>query len=425
MAELVEKKFEIAGAKNALPVLSALREKAMLVLEQEDFPTTRQEAWKYTRVAKIKNTAFSNDDLTLPNAAAIQHLLIPGLEGSVLVFVNGSYQSALSTLVEEAGLEILPLTNAAGVSWVKEHIGAQTDLEGQFFNALNTQWASDGIAIRVAKNTVLKQSVQCLFISTGKQQYGGLRNLIRVEDFAQAQLVFSFQSLEAESCFSHAISEINVGANAQLTIDKIQVEANSNFCLATEQVKQEKDSTFTINTLTLDGALVRNDLSIQVAGQNAETHLNGAYILKGKQHVDNHTTVDHLVAHCNSNELYKGVIDDQATGVFNGKVFVRKDAQKINAFQSNGNVLLSDTATVNSKPELEIYADDVKCSHGSTTGQLDDEAIFYLRARGLSEKSARALMVNAFVGDVLDKIESDAIRSYIDGILLEKFGWNM
>jgi Fe-S cluster assembly protein SufD len=175
--------------------------------------------------------------------------------------------------------------------------------------------------------------------------------------------------------------------------------------------------------MTLDGTLVRNNLNIEVNGVNCMTNLHGAYVLKSNQHVDNHTIVDHKQPHCESNELYKGVMDEKSTGVFNGKVFVRKDAQKINAFQSNGNVLLSDDATVDSKPELEIYADDVKCSHGSTTGQLDEEAVFYLRARGISEKSARHLMVAAFIGDVLSKIENDEFREYTHSLLQDRFGW--
>ena len=203
--------------------------------------------------------------------------------------------------------------------------------------------------------------------------------------------------------FTNVISEIHVGKNAKLTIDKLQEENETCSHIATELVNQQQDSNFTINTVTLNGLLVRNNLTIEVNGQNCETNLNGAYILNGNQHVDNHTVVDHKVANCESNELYKGVIDGKATAVFNGKVFVRKDAQKINAFQSNGNVLLSDDATINSKPELEIYADDVKCSHGSTTGQLDEEAVFYLRARGLSEASARQLMVGAFIEDVTNR----------------------
>lgn len=426
MAEIIEKKFEIAGAKTPLSVFPAsLIDKAKLVLDVLDFPTTRNEAWKYTRVAKIKNASFKIDATHHLEANSVQKLCIPDLQGSVLVFVNGFYQAALSTIIPETGLEVSPLSEAVSKDWISSEAGSKTALEDQFFNAMNTRYASDGVAIRIAKKAQIEQTVQCLFISTGSSVYSGIRNVICAEDFSSAHIVLNFQSLEAKNCFSHSVTEIEAGINSQLTVDKIQVEADTNFCLAAENITQQKDSAFTINTVTLDGGLVRNDLTIAVAGQNSETNLSGAYILKGKQHVDNHTTVDHLVAHCNSNELYKGVIDQEATAVFNGKVFVRKDAQKINAFQSNGNVLLSDSAAINSKPELEIYADDVKCSHGSTTGQLDEEAIFYLRARGLSEKSARALMVNAFVGDVLDKIESEAVRAYLDKVLFEKFGWNL
>ena len=208
-----------------------------------------------------------------------------------------------------------------------------------------------------------------------------------------------------------------------LFVDKIQAEGTGDFHIGTEQVIQERDSTFTLTTSTFSGAIVRNNVHVQVIGENAETNLFGTYLLNDKQVVDNHTTVDHKVAHCLSNELYKGVIDDKATAVFNGKVFVRKDAQKINAFQSNANVLMSDDATVNSKPELEIYADDVKCSHGSTTGQLDEEAVFYLRARGISEKSARNLVVSAFVNDALEKTENEEILAYIYSLVKERFGW--
>ena len=205
----------------------------------------------------------------------------------------------------------------------------------------------------------------------------------------------------------------------------MQSEPGADFHFSREVVKQHKDSNMTINTLTLNGNFVRNDVGISVAGQNAESNLNGAYILRNNQLVDHHTVVDHLVANCQSNELYKGVLYDKSTAVFNGKVFVRQDAQKINAFQSNGNVLMSDDATVNSKPELEIYADDVKCSHGSTTGQLDEEAIYYLRARGLSEKSAKELLVSAFIADVLNKIENKEVIDYVNVTLSKSLGWNL
>lgn len=396
-----------------------LRQEASAILDNLDFPTTRDEAWKYTRVAKIKNTDFS---VKKPeNIFAVDQYFVPGLTGSVVVFINGFFQKDLSVIKAESGVSVSPLS--AGESWTAPYIGALLPLEGEIFNAMNSLYATDGVAIHIAKNTNSQESVQVLFVSTGLNTMASTRNIIVCEDSASAHVTLGFFSNHANTTFSNVATEIFVGANANLQIDKLQVEDASSFNISTEQVKQEKDAVFTINTITLDGGLVRNNLSIAVNGQNSETNLSGAYILKGKQHVDNHTIVDHKVAHCVSNELYKGVMDEQSTAVFNGKVFVRKDAQKINAFQSNGNVLLSDDATINSKPELEIYADDVKCSHGSTTGQLDEEAVFYLRARGLSETSARALMVSAFIGDVLEKVENEHVRGFIDHLLLEKFGW--
>lgn len=407
-----------ADTRFALP--DKLRNTASDVLKNIDFPTTRDEAWKYTRVAKIKNTTFNIQPAEIGSADAY---LIPGLEGSRLVFVNGSYQENLSEIKEESGISVSPLSAGKHQEWSGDYLGTILPVEGEIFNAMNTYYATDGVAIHIAKKTVAAESIQVIFVTTGENTFSGNRNLIVCEDFGSAHITLGFFSENANASLNNVASEIFVGANAQLTIDKIQAEDASAFCISTEQVKQDKDAVFTINTITLDGGLVRNNLSIAVDGQNSETNLSGAYILRGKQHVDNHTVVDHRVAHCLSNELYKGVMDEQSTAVFNGKVFVRKDAQKINAFQSNGNVLLSDNATVNSKPELEIYADDVKCSHGSTTGQLDEEAVFYLRARGLSETSARALMVAAFIGDVLEKVENEHVREFIDRILLEKFGW--
>ncbi len=398
----------------------SLRNDAQNILATLDFPTTRTEAWKYTRVAKIKNTQFSIQQVNSLSKDDIKGFLIPNVTGSVFVFVNGFFAENLSTIVAENGLDLValsknPLFNAK--------IGTDTRIENEIFTAINTVYAQDGIGIQIAKNAQIEQTIQVIFISTGNQTYAGNRNFISCGDFAKAHVVMNYVSLNAENSFNNSVSEIYVGTNAHLTIDKIQQESNTNYSINSEFVHQEKDSNFTINTITVDGLLVRNNLEINVNGQNCESNLSGAYILRDKQLVDNHTVVDHKVANCQSNELYKGVIDDQATAVFNGKVYVRQDAQKINAFQSNGNVLLSDSASVNSKPELEIYADDVKCSHGSTTGQLDEEAVFYLRARGLSEKSARALMVTAFIGDVLEKIESEEVRAYIDQLLLEKFGW--
>ena len=424
MSELIQKTaFEIANwneSKAITKIGGEIRNHANHLLNELDFPTTRQEAWKYLRLASLKKEKFQLN----PTFASLDlsGFVIPELVGSVLVFVNGFFQSDLSTLKTEIGIEVAPLS-ASESDWSREKLGTILPLEGQFFNAMNTAYATDGVAIRITKNAQIEETVQVVFINTGEQTFAATRNVIIAEAFSKAHLVIGYYTSNATKSFTNAVTEIEVHQNATLTIDKIQLENENSFAICTEEVKQHQDTTFTINTITLDGGLVRNNLHIAVDGQNSESNLSGAYILRGKQIVDNHTIVDHKVAHCVSNELYKGVMDEQSTAIFNGKVFVRKDAQKINAFQSNGNVLLSDTATINSKPELEIYADDVKCSHGSTTGQLDEEAVFYLRARGLSEKSARALMVSAFIGDVLEKVESEPVRQFIDKQLLEKFGW--
>jgi Fe-S cluster assembly protein SufD len=422
MSELIKEKYVIQTEDTTNFLLPTdLRVKANEVLETTEIPTSRTEAWKYTRLTKIKNSKFKFEKSFHINKLQIEPYLIPNLKGSVLVFVNGFYNSDLSNIDKEDGLELTPISESTKFS--ETLLGNLVPLENEFFSALNTVYTTDGICIRIKEKTNLKQSIQVVYISTGENTFSGLRNIISCENFASAHIAMNYVSFDAKTCFTNVISEIHVGTNANLTIDKIQQEDITNYNIISEFVNQEKDSIFNINTITLDGALVRNNLTIDVKGQNCETNLSGAYILKGKQHVDNHTIVDHKVANCQSNEMYKGVIDEQATAVFNGKVFVRKDAQKINAFQSNGNVLLSDSATINSKPELEIYADDVKCSHGSTTGQLDDEAIFYLRARGISEKSAKSLMVSAFIGDVIQKVENEAVKEYIFGIIEEKFGW--
>jgi Fe-S cluster assembly protein SufD len=396
---------------------SDLKEEALAVLIKSDFPTTRQEDWKYTRVGRIASIKAiqnqQNSSLSLPEIVDDSTLLF--------VFENGQFRADLSTKNVPTGIKIKAFTDCTHDELAL--VGSLVKLESQVFTALNTAYATDGIFIHLDRNQHLSTSIHVLNVLSGENTASFTRNLIVCEDFAQAHIVQEYVSQEATSSINNVVTEVFVGENANLTIDKIQHEEQGNFAVLTEQVDQKKDSTFTINTITLDGTLVRNNLNIAVSGSNCTSNLNGAYLLKDNQHVDNHTVVDHKVAYCLSNELYKGVIYDKATAVFNGKVFVRKDAQKINAFQSNGNVLMSDDATVNSKPELEIYADDVKCSHGSTTGQLDDEAIFYLRARGLSEKAARNLMVSAFIGDVLDKIENQKVLENVQSIIQKKYGW--
>lgn len=410
-------KFTTALTPTSLTFSQDVIKDALAQLSSSEFPTTRNEQWKYTRVGKIAaiepqvKTEYTRK---LPKYSIAENAV-------TFVFENGIFRSDLSYGEVINGVTIKPLTACTAAELVS--VGKLAKIEGDVFNSMNSAYASDGIYIHIASNTIVQKKIQIIQILTGNQTVANTRNYLFCDKFSKAEIIFGAFSHDATNSFNNVVTEILVEENADLTIDKIQYEEAGNYTIATENVQQAKDSTFTINTLTLNGTIVRNNLTINVAGTNCTTNLNGAYLLKENQHVDNHTVVDHLAPHCNSNELYKGVIDDKATAVFNGKVFVRKDAQKINAFQSNGNVLLSDNASVNSKPELEIYADDVKCSHGSTTGQLDEEAVFYLRARGLSEKSARHLMVSAFIGDVLEKIESEDVLAFTQKILQERYGW--
>ena len=385
-------------------------------LAKNQLPTTRMEAWKYTRVAKLGKTNYTSKD---EGIASIDAYRI-ATDTTTFVFVNGHFSEDLSSDEIPEGVSISPLS----ACMEGEIASTNLVLEGEIFNALNTAFLTDGVLIDIEAKANVEKPIQIIHILKGEATLSNFKTIINAGDFSKASVIQGFFAEDADKAFANVTSEISVGKNAFLTVDKIQYEAENTSHISTEQVSQEKDSTFTINTITLNGGLVRNNLNIEVNGENCETNLNGAYLLKGKQHVDNHSVVDHRVPNCNSNELYKGVIDDKGTAVFNGKVFVRPDAQKINAFQSNGNVLMTDDASVNSKPELEIYADDVKCSHGSTTGQLDEEAVFYLRARGLSEKSARKLMVSAFIGDVLDKIENEDVLSFTHGLLKARFGWD-
>jgi Fe-S cluster assembly protein SufD len=398
-----------------LPFSNSNLSEAKLILENTPFPTTRVEAWKYTRVTKISKQNFSS---AIGKVTDLSKFTILN-SAPTLVFINGMYSTELSTISPMDGVEISPISQAENV----ENLGENVVLENEVFNALNTLYAMDGAYIRFRAGKQIDQTIQVLFIQSGEQAHSQIRNKIVAEKGANGKVLMAFFSDNAEGCFSNVVTELEVGENAHLDIDKLQLENESSFQISSEYVAQGRDSHFDINTITLDGLLVRNNLNIAVNGQNCNTHLNGMYLTKGRQHVDNHTIVDHCVPNCESFELYKGVMDEHSTAVFNGKVFVRQDAQKINAFQSNGNVLLGENATINSKPELEIYADDVKCSHGSTTGQLDEEAVFYLRARGISEKAARHMMISAFVGDVLEKIKNEEVLSFVEGILQRKFGF--
>lgn len=395
-----------------------IQKAAFAKLTEMNFPTTRDEYWKYTRLGKITNSKFSISNTEEINSKDIQDYLV---SDNFIVVENGNIRTDLSSfniaevnittkLVSdvESDLNKVILNPSAGES---------------IFDVLNTAFIEKVIIVSVPKNVNWDQSVQILYIQSGENNISNTRLIIESEMSSSALVTSTFVDINATNCFANHITQISVAENAHIKFDKIQLAAGLN--VSTEYVTQQSNSTFKINTITLNGELVRNNLNIEVEGQNCETYLNGVVITKDKQVVDNHTFVNHVAPNCMSDETYKYVLDDKSTGTFNGRVVVKKDSQKINAYQDNGNILLSDFAKINSKPELEIYADDVKCSHGSTTGQLDDQALFYLQARGISKPKARHLLVQAFVGEVLSEIEGEKLNLLVSKTLEERFGWGL
>jgi Fe-S cluster assembly protein SufD len=330
-----------------------------------------------------------------------------------MVFVNGHFDAKRSSLPTAEGLTILPFAKSGIASTIAKG-------EEDIFRAWNTAMPQDGYHISVAKNKAIKDSLQIVFLYSGQNTISQPRSFVEVAENSELKISEFHIHSAGSLAFANVHSEAVVGDNAHLKIDIVQHGSEKGFHLHETFGEQGKNCTYTQNTFTLSGNWTRNNSTIRLIDEHSECNLNGFYIPNLKEHIDNHTIVDHEKPNCVSNELYRGVLLDKSTGVFNGKVFVRQDAQKTNAFQSNGNIIASDMATMNSKPELEIYADDVKCSHGSTTGQLDDEAMFYLMARGLSKENARKLLINAFAEDVLEKLVNEDLREIIEDTIHTK-----
>lgn len=400
-----------------------LRASAKDALSELEFPTSKTEAWKYTRIGKIINKNYGVQQEIGETHIDITDYLIPELEANIVVIVNGFYRDDLSKTEIQNDIKISSLKQviANENGFIKDHLGAIAKSEKEIFIAINTLCFTDGIYIDLDKNAIIKKPIHIINIVTENNLIINTRTIVKAHDNSSVKIIESFVNLQGTESFTNNVVELFLNPNSRVEYNKIQNKEGESYHISTEQVYQRKDSNFTINTVTLNGTLIRNNLNIEVQGEGCETNLNGIYLGKDKNHIDNHTVVDHLKPNCNSNEVYKGILDGKSVAVFNGKVFVRPDAQKTNAYQQNNNILLTDDAVINSKPELEIYANDVKCSHGSTTGQLDEDAIFYLRARGVGRKSAVNMMITAFAKDALDRVSIDSLKNYIDNKIEERF----
>lgn len=404
---MIDSKIE-KFAKNLVPPVGPNQLLAWNKFQEAEFPTTRNEYWKYTRVGKIANGEFQNVDKVDDHINVIDDIV----SKDYIVVVNGVIREDLSQYTK---------TKFAVKFESSENISQDDKLD--VFGLLNHSTINRKISISLGKGERSEAPLQIIFVGFGSNVLQSNLVDVSIADQAEGELIFSYLGRNSENVFTNFYSNMRVGENASLSVNKFQLENENTSHVATDNVVQAASSRFTINTNTLNGLLVRNNLNINVASENCETNLNGIIMGHGNNHVDNHTFVSHDKSHCVSNENYKYVMDDKSTGVFNGRVVVQKDAQKINAFQNNGNVLLSETASINSKPELEIYADDVKCSHGSTTGQLDDEAVFYLQTRGISKKKAEKMLVAAFIAEVIESYSNEEIKAYLFRQFEERFGW--
>jgi Fe-S cluster assembly protein SufD len=400
------------------------RDLALSALDQLQIPTTKWEAWKYTSLKSILDKNYQISGLETPES--VKPYLIPGFDADILVFVNGKFAPSLSSVSlnrEKVVVQSFHDLDASEKEIFKAHFAGLVEPDEDFFTALNTAFATDGVWIRVPKGRSAAYPVHIIHLSgaSGDPSGSQFRNLFLIEENASVKIVESYHSLDSNESLRNAVTEVFVEKNASLEYVKLQRESDSASHIESVRIRQEDDSRCSIFTLTFSGKLVRNNLNVLLDGKNCESHLMGLYLLDGDQHVDNHTQVDHMQPNSFSNELYKGILADHSAGVFNGRIHVHRPAQKTNAFQSNRNILLSDNANAYSKPQLEIYADDVKCSHGATAGQLDKEAMFYLQSRGINKEAATILLMHAFASEVVEDLGMEDLRQYVYELIRERF----
>lgn len=412
LQEKLSQSFEDLGGRlngSESKSLRELRLRSFDYFNDQGFPSNKDEEWKYTSLNKIikRDFDFSLQVNTEILAKDIAPFLCDGLDAYQLVFVNGVFSKSLSVVEANDNffLGSLEQGRVAMPDVFETHYGKLADSD-QSLVALNTAMAHEGAFVYVKKGARIEKLVQILFLNTNGDQSRMLhsRNLFVVEDRAEAQIFERHQAFNQGHVFSNAVTETSVGHEAHFKHFKLQNDSDTSSMIDSTFVKQGAKSTALVDTYVFSGELVRNNLHFEFTGEYAEAHMDAITLLKGKSLVDHHTFVDHAVPNCQSNQLYKGIYDEKSKGVFNGKVMVRKHAQKTNAFQQNNNLLLSDFSSIDTKPQLEIFADDVACSHGCTIGQLDEEALFYMQTRGIPLKEAKAFLMFAFAGDTLKNI---------------------
>jgi Fe-S cluster assembly protein SufD len=430
MIETIKGQYEEMQARNGSSVLTPLEQNAFEAFNKLGVPTVRNEEWKYTRISSVFNKDYqlvTERQTPALSPADIDGLRLPGHEvANELVFVNGQYAPALSN-IRSGALVVQSMEEASTNAYaaiVKKHLGDSSRYAKDGIHALNTAFIQGGVFIHINEGQITEHPLYIYNVTDARTAniLSQPRSLVYVGTHAQVKIVETYITLGASESFTNQVMEIVMEENCVVEYYKIQNDIAQANQVSTTHFRQLGRSVVNAVTVSLNGGIVRNNLNVALEAPYGEAHFYGLYFLKGRTHVDNHTVVDNIQPNCLSNELYKGIIDDQATAVFNGKIFVESQAQKTNAFQSNKNILLSDDASVNTKPQLEIFADDVKCSHGCTVGQLDEEALFYLQSRGIAESTARSLLVNAFAADILNFVKLEPIRQHVRLLILERLG---
>ncbi|HIF50406.1 MAG TPA: Fe-S cluster assembly protein SufD [Thiotrichaceae bacterium] len=403
---------------------SEQRQSALKLFIETGFPSSRLENWKYTDVRPIAKQSFSNVSTTTSiTTEEIDAIRFQDIDCYELVFINGVYSkehSRLDGLTENIVIENMADALAKDKDLLEKHLSQYADNNVSPFTALNTAFIQHGTYINVPKNTVVDKPINILYLSKDNAQPLAThpRNLVIMGEHAEATLIENYIGLDDANYFTNVVTEVSLSTASILKHYKIQQESVNAYHIGNLNVTQGKDSLFKSHSISLGGSLVRNDIYGQLAAEGASIVLNGLYMTDGKQHVDNHTRVDHLKPNTHSTENYRGVLNGKSRGVFNGKVVVHPQAQKIEAHQNNANLLLSDDAEIDTKPELEIYADDVKCSHGATVGQLDKNMLFYLRSRAIDEDTARSLLTYAFVNEIISDISLVPIKNRLEHLII-------
>ena len=403
-----------------------IRTEAFGAFESKGFPTKKDEEWKYTSLNAVLKHDYNVFPKAIPTLAyeQVKKFLLNETDCYNLIFIDGVFSSFLSETTHD-GLDVCVMSAALEKPKYKMVIDAyfnQLANKKNSLSDLNTAFSNEGAYIQIPKNTVVPKPIQIVNFSTGteKELLIQPRNLVIVGENAHVQIVERHQSLTENNTLTNSVTEIFVKTRGIVDVYKMQNDRASASLIDSTFVSQERDSVASVHTFSFGGNLTRNNLEFYQEGTHCVSHLNGISILNEKQHVDNHTLVKHKAPNCESHEMYKGIYDDRATGVFNGKVIVEQAAQKINAFQQNNNIIVGDKASVNTKPQLEIFADDVKCSHGCTIGQLDESALFYMQQRGIPKKEAKALLMYAFSNDALRDVKIPELKAQLNKIIAHK-----